>query len=342
MRSVQIQYENGGVALVEQRAEQYVLFHAWRGGYTSFVTHAESIGRRIRKHKGYARDNTGPAGYYLAMTYLTGFHAMEETARAGARGATLLVATAGPRIRAIQEAARKAGMHVRTVTKAELDLLAPGHRGAAVELPDTAVDQDHDGGTRTAVDLDIWLERLDSPGSHERVGSAGTKANLMDTPDISGQENHGAVATTLVIILDHIEDPHNYGAIIRSADAFGADLVVVPERRAAPQTDVVARASAGALAWVPTATVTNLARAVEKLKKAGFWVWAADMDGTPLPQADLKGRVALVLGSEGSGVSRLVRDLCDGAVSVPMTGHVDSFNVSVAAAICMYEVRRRG
>jgi len=238
------------------------------------------------------------------MTYLTGFHAMEEFARSGkGKGATLLVASAGPRVKKILELAAKAGLRTQPIEARELDALAPDNRGAAIRLesaPQASV----------AVDLDEWLKA----GPPDRA---------------------------LVLVLDHLEDPHNLGAVLRSADVFAADLVIMPERRAAKETDVVARASAGAVAYVPLATVPNLARAVERLKEAGFWTYAADMGGTPLPEAELSGRVAMVLGAEGSGVSRLLKERCDCALSIPQFGHVDSLNVSVAAGVLLYEARRR-
>ncbi|MBP7264618.1 MAG: 23S rRNA (guanosine(2251)-2'-O)-methyltransferase RlmB [Spirochaetia bacterium] len=238
------------------------------------------------------------------MIYLTGFHAMDEALRSGsARGATLLVSAPGPRVKRMMDECGKAGVAVKRVQAAELERLAPGHRGAALALETQAA-------AESAIDLDDFFASLDGDSA-------------------------------LVVMLDHIEDPHNLGAILRSADVFGADLVVLPERRAAKETDAVTRASAGASAWVPVANVPNLARALESLKEAGFWTYAASMDGQSLPDAELSGRVAIVMGAEGSGVSRLLKERCDGILSVPQYGHVDSLNVSVAAGILMYEARRR-
>jgi len=236
------------------------------------------------------------------MTYISGFHAMEEFVRSGkARDATLLVATAGPRIKKLVELAKKSGLRSRQLASAELDKLAPDNRGAAIEMAGEA--------PSVELDLELWLER-------------------------------GIPESALVVILDHIEDPHNLGAILRSADVFAVDLVIMPERRAAKETDTVARSSAGASSYVPVATVANLARAIEKLKEAGFWTYAADMGGQNLPDAGLSGRIALVLGAEGSGVSRLLKERCDAALSIPQYGHVDSLNVSVAAGIFLYETRK--
>lgn len=207
----------------------------------------------------------------------------------------------GPRIREILETAGKASIPVDRVAVAELDRIDPDHKG-----------------------IILVVEGENSPGR-----------------EVSLEEFLGRVpATALVLVLDHIEDPQNLGAILRSADAFGVDLVVAPLRRASPLTEAAVRASAGASAWVPFVQVQNLADALRKLQKAGFWVYAADMRGEALDGAALPPRTCFVLGNEGSGVSRLLAAAADGAFSIPMRGHVDSLNVSVAAALCMYEFRR--
>ena len=144
-----------------------------------------------------------------------------------------------------------------------------------------------------------------------------------------------------VLVLDHLSDPHNLGAILRSADQFCVDFVVLPSRRAAGMTDAVLRASAGAASVVSTVEVPNIAAALEALKKAEFWIYGADMAGEPIDRQQLTGRVALVLGSEGEGLSRLVRDRCDTIVRIPTGGTVDSLNVSVSAGILLYEASRQ-
>jgi 23S rRNA (guanosine2251-2'-O)-methyltransferase len=144
----------------------------------------------------------------------------------------------------------------------------------------------------------------------------------------------------LVLVLDHIEDPHNLGAIVRSADAFGVDAVVIPTRRASPLTDAAERSAAGATAWLPVIQVKNLPAAVDQLKDAGFWIYAADMSGSALGAKPLGKKVAILLGNEGKGVSRILKDAADECISIPMFGHVESLNVSVSAAILMYEYRR--
>jgi 23S rRNA (guanosine2251-2'-O)-methyltransferase len=145
----------------------------------------------------------------------------------------------------------------------------------------------------------------------------------------------------LVVVLDGVTDPHNLGAVLRVADGAGASGVVVPKDRAVGVTAAAVKASAGASEHVPVARVTNLRRAIDRMKKAGLWVYAAEVGGTPYTDLDLAGPVGLVLGSEGRGVRRLVREGCDGAVSIPMLGAVGSLNVSVAAAVLLYEVRRQ-
>jgi 23S rRNA (guanosine2251-2'-O)-methyltransferase len=238
------------------------------------------------------------------MTYITGFHAIEERIRAGGAHGPLLVAKAGPRAREIAALAVEWRIRTDRVGQAELDRLAPGHRGIALETDDEA-------GAGTEVSLEAFLEAL------------------------------GERKNALAVLLDEVTDPHNYGAILRSCDQFGADLVVTRNRRAAKHTDAAARASAGASAWVRTAEEANLPRAVEALKDSGFWVYGADMNGDPVYTTDLRGRVAIIMGAEGSGLSRLLKASCDGLLSIPSKGRIDSLNVSVAAGILLYEIARQ-
>lgn len=144
-----------------------------------------------------------------------------------------------------------------------------------------------------------------------------------------------------IIILDSIEDPHNLGAIIRTANICGAHGVVIPKRRAVGLTATVAKASAGAIEYIPIAKVTNIGSAIDKLKSLGIWVACADMDGELMYKTDLTGAIALVIGSEGEGVSRMVKEKCDYIVKIPMYGQITSLNASVAAGILMYEVVRQ-
>lgn len=144
-----------------------------------------------------------------------------------------------------------------------------------------------------------------------------------------------------IIIADEIADPHNLGAIIRSAEAAGADGVVIPKRRSASLNSTVFKTSAGAAAWIKVARVANLVDAIKTLKKRNIWVYGMEADGEPYDQTDLTGGVAIVVGSEGFGLGRLVRESCDGILSLPMNGRVNSLNASVSAGIVMYEIVRQ-
>jgi 23S rRNA (guanosine2251-2'-O)-methyltransferase len=246
------------------------------------------------------------------MGYLTGFHAIEECIRTGGTPGPLLVAKAGPRARSLVGLAGECRVRVDRVGTHELDRLAPGHRGIALEVE----------GLHSA------------PGN---VSLEGFLAGLGERGHGLKDEDGGA----LVLVLDEITDPHNYGAILRSCDQFGADLVITRNRRSAKHADVVATTSAGASAWVPAAEVANLPRAVDDLKEAGFWIYGADVAGEAVCARDLRGRTALVLGGEGSGISRLLREKCDALVAIPTQGRIGSLNVSVAAGILLYEARRQ-
>lgn len=144
-----------------------------------------------------------------------------------------------------------------------------------------------------------------------------------------------------VIILDNLEDPHNLGAIMRTAECAGAHGIIIPKRRSCGITEVVAKASAGAVEYIPCIKVSNIAQTIELLQKKGLWVAACDMGGKNYYQQDLKGKLAVVIGSEGFGISKLVKEKCDFVVSMPMVGNITSLNASNAAAIIMYEVRKQ-
>ena len=182
------------------------------------------------------------------------------------------------------------------------------------------------------------LDRLARGGVHQSVvAELGEPANL-DIGDLIA----GAKGAPLVVVLDSIEDPHNVGAILRSVDAAGADGVIRQSRRAAPLGGAAAKASAGAVAHVKIAEVVNIARALEELKAAGVWTVGLTGDvQKPYDQVDLTLPTALVLGAEGSGLRRLVRERCDWMVSIPLHGHVQSLNVSVAAGIALFEAVRQ-
>jgi 23S rRNA (guanosine2251-2'-O)-methyltransferase len=144
-----------------------------------------------------------------------------------------------------------------------------------------------------------------------------------------------------LILLDSIEDPHNLGAVIRTADIVGAHGVIIPKNRAVGLTATVAKASAGAISYVPVAKVTNLGQTIDELKKKGLWFVCADTDGTPMYDLDLRGAIGLVIGGEGEGVGRLLREKCDMIATIPMKGHISSLNASVAAGVLSYEIVRR-
>ena len=145
----------------------------------------------------------------------------------------------------------------------------------------------------------------------------------------------------LIIICDEIEDPHNLGAIIRTAETAGAHGIIIPKRRSASLNYTVHKTSAGAASWVKVARVPNLAAAVKELKDRGVWIYGTDMDGEDIYSTDLTGSIALVIGSEGFGMGRLMRESCDFLISLPMFGKINSLNASVAAGICMYEAVRQ-
>ena len=144
-----------------------------------------------------------------------------------------------------------------------------------------------------------------------------------------------------LVVLDGITDPHNLGAIVRTAECMGAHGVVIPERRAVGLTPAAMKAAAGALEWIKVARVTNLTRALETLKAQNVWTYATDMDGEDYRRVNFAGGCALVIGAEGQGVSRLVRETCDQVVSIPMKGHIDSLNASVAAGVILAEIARQ-
>ena len=143
------------------------------------------------------------------------------------------------------------------------------------------------------------------------------------------------------VVCDELEDPHNLGAVMRTAEAVGAHGVVIPKRRSAGLTSAVYKASAGAVEYVPVARVANLVDALREMKKRGVWIYGLDMDGDTWCQADLRGAVAVVVGSEGQGIGRLVREQCDFMLKLPMRGHITSLNASVACGVLLYEVARQ-
>ncbi|MDA3851818.1 MAG: 23S rRNA (guanosine(2251)-2'-O)-methyltransferase RlmB [Spirochaetaceae bacterium] len=236
---------------------------------------------------------------------VTGFHGVEELLKQSSPG-VLYLCKKGTRIEELIKLCKAQGGTLKRISPKEMDKMSRDHRGFCfLSTQETAE-------TGKAIsDIQEFLSKV----SHRK--------------------------NPLVLILDSITDPHNLGAILRSSDLFSVDLVVIPKRRSASENDTVARTSAGAVQWVPLLTTANLSRAMDQLKEAGYWIYGAHMKGEPAASLDLKGPTVLVMGSEGKGISRLLQDKCDSLVSIPMTGHVDSLNVSVATGILLYEARRQ-
>jgi 23S rRNA (guanosine2251-2'-O)-methyltransferase len=243
------------------------------------------------------------------MDKLTGIHAVKEALEANRAFDRIVIARGrqDTRIEEIVQLARQRNISVRFEDRSQLDRLADS--------------KDHQGivglvAARSAATLDDILAAANAGAGHGEKG--------------------------LVVLLDGVEDPHNLGAIIRTALAAGAHGVVIPERRAAGLTDTVARASAGAIAHLPVAKVTNLARTMEELKEVGYWLVGLDerADKT-YTQADYTSPMGIVLGGEGQGLHELTRKRCDFLVSLPTTGPVKSLNVSVAAGVVLFEVLRQ-
>ena len=184
------------------------------------------------------------------------------------------------------------------------------------------------------------LSQLTQTGRHQGVIAYAAAYDYAEVEDmLKLAEERGE--DPFLILLDGIEDPHNLGAIIRTANLAGAHGVIIPKNRAAGLTPVVARTSAGALNYTPVAKVTNIARTIENLKKEGIWFVCADMGGTRMYDLNLTGPIGLVIGNEGQGVSKLVKENCDFTASIPMKGDIDSLNASVAAGILAYEIVRQ-
>ena len=184
------------------------------------------------------------------------------------------------------------------------------------------------------------LDEMSQTKNHQGVIAIVSEHEYADVEDIiNSAESKGE--KPLIIILDNITDPHNLGAIIRTAECAGAHGVIIPKRRSVGLTAVVGKTSAGAIEYMPVARVTNIARTIDDLKSRGIWVACADMGGDDYFDASLDGALALVIGSEGEGVSRLVKEKCDFTVSIPMYGKISSLNASVAAALLMYEAVRQ-
>jgi len=238
------------------------------------------------------------------MNKIEGRNPVSEALKAGRRLDEILVYRNAKGMGELIDRAKKEGIKVREVSKEELDSLAESY-------------------------------------SHQGIIAFGEPIDYLSLENLISQAYQN-VDDPLFILLDEVQDPHNLGSILRTADAVGAQGVIIPERRSAGLTPAVAKASAGAIEYVPVAQVTNLVRAMKKLKDNKFWIAGADMDGDQVCyQANLTGPLGIVIGSEGSGMRRLVKETCDFIIKLPMGGSVSSLNASVAGALLMYEALRQ-
>ncbi len=184
------------------------------------------------------------------------------------------------------------------------------------------------------------LDKLSGGGNHQGVAASVTDFEYSSLDDIIACARSKG-EQLLVILLDGVTDPHNLGAIMRSAECFGAHGVVIPKRRSVSVNDTVIKVSSGAAEHIPVARVTNLNDAIRELKEQNIWVYATDFDGEPPKCVDLTGDVAIVIGSEGEGIHRLTKELCDGVLTIPQYGKINSLNASVAAGVILYEAARQ-
>ncbi|MDO5014821.1 MAG: 23S rRNA (guanosine(2251)-2'-O)-methyltransferase RlmB [Clostridia bacterium] len=184
-------------------------------------------------------------------------------------------------------------------------------------------------------------KKLDFMCAHNNHQGIVAKASSFEYSSVDEILNFPKDKNNFVVICDGIEDPHNLGAIIRSAECMGADGVIIPERRSASVNFTVSKSSAGAVEYIKIARVKNLLNIVAELKDKGLWIYGADMKGDELSKTDLRGNVAIVIGSEGKGISRTMKEACDFLISIPLYGHIDSLNASVAAGIIFNEVAKQ-
>ncbi len=184
------------------------------------------------------------------------------------------------------------------------------------------------------------IDKLAAGENHQGIVAFASAHEYASVDDIFTAAEAAGEAP-FIVVLDGIEDPHNLGAILRSAECAGAHGVIIPSRNACGLTETVSKSSAGAVEYVPCAKVTNIARTLDDLKKRGIWIYACDMDGETYYRQDMTGPCAIVIGAEGKGISRLVKEKCDFTVSMPLMGKIQSLNASNAACVLMYEIRRQ-
>jgi 23S rRNA (guanosine2251-2'-O)-methyltransferase len=211
-------------------------------------------------------------------------------------------------------------------------LVAKGSGGPRIQ---EIIDLCRDNSVPVRFEPREMLDRLSKGLPHQGVVAFGAAHGFVELNEVSEDAQ-------LLVLLDGVEDPHNLGAIIRTAHAAGANAVIVPERRAAPLTETVERAAAGALEYLPVARITNVTQTLEKLKQRGFWIYGLDDQGAELyTEVEYARPTVIVLGSEGKGIHQGVQKHCDVLVKIPMAGAVSSLNVSVAAGVVLFELRRR-
>lgn len=256
-----------------------------------------------------AKNLDGKTALY-ANTSLSGKKDLHNIKESDKNGMSIFYSKIGPRAKNILQLAEELGIRAIQTDKEELDKKTQGlchslreHRGILLVL--------ENGSLEKTLSFEQLLAQL--------------------------KEKENA----LVLILDSVSDPHNAGSIVRSADQFAADAVIIPQNRSAGGSGTILKTSAGAAAWVPVVQTVNLVRAAKALKDAGFWIFGADTGGETLQHVKFPAKTAVVMGCEGSGISRLLQSSCDSIISIPTSGRIDSLNVSVAAGIILYEIRRQ-
>lgn len=258
----------------------------------------ESYGHGRERKKSAPQREHREAAQELADDVIVGRNAVTEALKAG-RGINKILLAQGDRaVEEIVALAKERGVAFQFVERGKIEALAAGHRHQGVLAFAAPVPY---------VELDEILARAEAKGE-----------------------------PPFLVLLDELEDPHNLGALLRTADATGVHGILIPKRRSVPLNATVAKTSAGAVEYVPVARIGNVAQTLKTLKERGLWVVGADMDGTPYDKADLTGPLVLVVGSEGHGMSRLTKESCDLVVSLPMVGKINSLNASVAGSLLMY------
>ena len=225
---------------------------------------------------------------------------------------------------------------LRSDREIEKILIGKGAEGSIAKIVGMAKDK----GIPLYQSDKLTLDRIAAGGTHQGVVAYASAHSYSEMEDIYAKAE-AAGEPPLVVVLDNLEDPHNLGAIMRTAECAGAHGIIIPKRRSVGLTDTVAKSSAGAIEYMPCVKVANIGQAIDRLKEDGFWAAACDMGGTPYYKQDLTGKLAIVIGSEGTGISQLVKKKCDFVVSMPMVGKITSLNASNAAAVLMYEVRKQ-